>query len=152
MSRLLRPSHPPSYSKVPQNSHIDDNDADNETILSPRGQGNRHLCPHWSQLAAIIVLLLLAGTAGFFVGLFFSQSQLTSSIPDTVPQGLLSSQLSRHSLTCYLSVTTGLSKETFRYNESFAAPPPDEGGQEPIWDSLIPSMDVHFRCFSQQHR
>ena len=33
----------------------------------------------------------------------------------------------------------GWSRKTFRYNESFARSPPESGGSEPIWDSLIPS-------------
>lgn len=49
----------------------------------------------------------------------------------------------------HLPVFTGLSKKTFRYNESFAAPPPQEGGQEPVWDSLIPSEGVQLLYVSQ---
>ena len=93
MSRLLRPSLPSSYFPLPQNSHVDDyNEPGKETTLSLQGQGKRHLRSHGLQLAMSIVLLLLAGTAGFVIGLSFSQSRLTSSsLPDTVPQGCLSS-------------------------------------------------------------
>lgn len=36
-------------------------------------------------------------------------------------------------------VPIGTSIEKFKYNSSFAAPPPSDGGNEPIWDSMIPS-------------
>lgn len=33
----------------------------------------------------------------------------------------------------------GWSRKTFHYNDSFARSPPESGGSEPMWDSLIPS-------------
>ena len=92
MSSLLRSSRPPSYSPLPQNSHVDDdNDLGKETDLSIQGQGKRYRWFHKLQLGMIVVLLLLAGTAGFFIGFRLSQSrQASSSVPDTVPQGSLS--------------------------------------------------------------
>lgn len=124
MSKLLRTSHSPSYFPLPQYGHIDDdNDPGKETVQSLRGQGKRALWSPWLQLAMMVVSFLLAGTAGFFIGLSLPQKRLASwSLPDTVPQ-----------------VFIGLSTETFQYNESFATPPPQEGGQEPVWDSLIPN-------------
>ena len=38
-----------------------------------------------------------------------------------------------------LAVPVGTTWEVFQYNSSFAAPPPQEGGSEPVWDSMIPS-------------
>ncbi|CAD6567421.1 MAG: hypothetical protein ASARMPREDX12_005823 [Alectoria sarmentosa] len=124
MSTLLRPSHLVSYLPLPQNSHIDDdNDGGKERIQALHRQGKRRLWSPCLQLAMILVLLLLAGTAGFFIALSLPRNRLaSSSLPDTVPQ-----------------VPTAFSKETFRYNESFAAPPPQAGGPEPVWDSLIPN-------------
>ena len=152
MSRLLRPSHPPAYFPIPQNTNSDyDNDPGKETTRSLQGHGKRRICSHRFQLAVLVILLLLAGTAGFFIGLSFPRNRLdTSWIPYTVPQG---SSFPKYrecpSLTSYLSVNTGLSNETFRYNESFAAPPPQEGGREPVWDSLIPSKGAHLLSLSQ---
>lgn len=92
MSTLLRPSHLQSYFPLPQTGHIDDDDVDNEsgkeTVQSLRSQGKRRLWSPWLQLAIIVILLLLVGAAGFFIGLSFAQSRLaSSSLPDTVPQG-----------------------------------------------------------------
>ena len=97
MSELLRPSHPPSYSPLPHNTHLDDdNDLGIETTSSRQGLGKSPFCPHWLQFAMMVVLLLLAGTSGFFVGLSFPQNRLPSSLlPDTVPQSPLSSEIPR---------------------------------------------------------
>lgn len=88
MSKLLRLNPSPSYLPLPQNGHIDDeNDAGKETVQSSRAQGKR--LP-WLQLAVVVVLLLLTGIAGFFIGLSLPQRRLaSSSVPDTVPRGLL---------------------------------------------------------------
>ncbi|KAM0795546.1 hypothetical protein BDR22DRAFT_894084 [Usnea florida] len=121
MSRLLRAGDPSPYFPLSQ-----DNPFDDENHLRkkpPHGPGKHPLRSHWFQLVLTTVLLLLAGAAGFFIALSLPQSRLASfSLPDTVPR-----------------VYTGWSKETFRFNESFAAPPPQGGGQEVVWDSLIPN-------------
>ncbi|KAL2037577.1 hypothetical protein N7G274_009690 [Stereocaulon virgatum] len=36
-------------------------------------------------------------------------------------------------------VPIGTSRQIFQYNSSFAAPPPKNGGSEPVWDSMIPN-------------
>ena len=97
MSKLLRPNNLSSYLPLPQNSHIDDdNDPGKETVQSFRDQGKRRLLSPWFQLAIIVVLLLLAGIAGFLIGLSHPQSRLRfSSFPETVPQGSFSSGTSR---------------------------------------------------------
>lgn len=97
MSKLLRTSHSPSYFPLPQYGHIDDdNDPGKETVQSLRGQGKRALWSPWLQLAMMVVSFMLAGTAGFFIGLSLPQKQLASwSLPDTVPQGTLSSRIPR---------------------------------------------------------
>ena len=89
MSTLLRPSHLVSYLPLPQNSHIDDdNDGGKERIQALHRQGKRRLWSPCLQLAMILVLLLLAGTAGFFIALSLPRNRLaSSSLPDTVPQG-----------------------------------------------------------------
>ena len=97
MSKLLRPNPSPSYLPLPQNGHIDDeDDLGKETVQSSRGHGKRHLWLPRLQLAIIVVLLLLAGIAGFFIGLSVPQRRLaSSSLPDTVPRGSLCSRISR---------------------------------------------------------
>lgn len=88
MSELLRPSPPPSYSPLPQTTHLGDDD--------DLGYGKSPFYPHWLQLGMMVALLLFAGTSGFFVGLSFSQNRLaSSSLPDTVPQSPLSSEIPR---------------------------------------------------------
>lgn len=47
-------------------------------------------------------------------------------------------------------VAIGLSRETFRLNQSFANPPPESGGSEPVWDSLIPSMNPNTLACSNE--
>ena len=157
MSGLQRPTPSPSYSPLSQHSHIDDDGhilgKEKETALSPHGQGKRHILP-LSQLAIILVLLLLAATAGFFLARCFPQTRLGApSLPHTVPQGSsFSPALHLPSADSSILVITGLSKETFRYNQSFAAAPPEQGGPEPIWDSLIPSECIHLLKWSQLDR
>ena len=154
MSRLLRPSQPTSYFALPQDSHIDDDDNDSgkETSRSLQRPEKRQSCSHWSQLAMTVVLLSLAGTTGFFIGLSFPHKRLTfPSLLDTVPQGLQSSIISQMPSTDLTLVTIGLSRETFQYNESFAAPPPRQGGEEPVWDSLIPSKLKRHVSLYQDH-
>lgn len=98
MSRLLPPSRSPSYFPLSQTSHIDeDNESGKETTRSIQAQGRHYFSPHCLQLAMIAVLLVLAATAGFFVGLSFPRNQLaSSSLPDTVPQGSLFPPTSPH--------------------------------------------------------
>lgn len=96
MSILLRLNPSTSYLPLPQNGHIEDeNDPGKETVQSSRRQGERYLWLPWLQLAIVVVLLLLAGIAGFFIGLSLPQSRLaSSSLPDTVPRGSLCSRIS----------------------------------------------------------
>ena len=93
MSRLQRFTPSPSYSPLSQHSHVDDDGhiIEKQTAFSSHGQGKRHIFP-WLQLAIILVLLLLAATAGFFLARCFPQTRLVApSLPHTVPQGSSSS-------------------------------------------------------------
>ena len=40
---------------------------------------------------------------------------------------------------------------SFQYNTTFAAPPPGNGGSEPIWDSMIPSISDFRKHVHKQH-
>lgn len=97
MPKLLRHSHLPSYFPLSQDTHIDDgSDPGKETVQPLGGQEKRHLWSYWLQHLIIILLLSLAGTAGFFIGRSLPPNRLASStLPDTVPQGSLDSRIPR---------------------------------------------------------
>lgn len=97
MSKLLRLNPSPSYFPLPQNGHVDDDkDPGKETVQYSCGQRQCHLWLPWLQLAIVVVLLFLAGIAGFFIGLSHPESRwASSSLPDTVPRGSLCSRTSR---------------------------------------------------------
>ena len=86
MSRLLRAGYPSSYFPLSQDNPFDDEDKLGKAL--PHGPGKHPIWSHWVQFVLITILLLLAGTAGFFIALSLPQNRLAPSpLPDTVPQG-----------------------------------------------------------------
>ena len=87
------------------------------------------------------VSMAIAGATGYLVGTQKSHGQLGSEHPEgSAPQGWASPNDAMLLLT-YLPavVSIGTLRSIFQYNSSFAAPPPEEGGSEPVWDAMIPS-------------
>ena len=84
----------------------------------------------------------LAGLAGYlFYRLHLSSQSEFSQFEGGVAQGSASSKSKPLTMAYSLEIVNiGTIKKSFHYNTTFAAPPPENGGPEPIWDSMIPSM------------
>lgn len=87
------------------------------------------------------ILITLAGAAGYLLGTLKNYNQCEiKHLVGTVIRGRYPSNNLIVSPAYLLDVVPiGSSHEIFQYNSSFAAPPPKEGGSEPVWDSMIPS-------------
>ena len=123
------------YTQVPQDACCNKTLVkDQESVFSIHPRRGRLL-----DYASLVVLILVSGFIGLAIGRYGQTWGPQSMLKDIVPQGL---RLHWQVQTCAdkrIAVPVGLSSETFRYNDSFAQPPPTSGGAEPFWDSLIPS-------------
>lgn len=69
------------------------------------------------------ILIAVAGVTGYVFGALRNNSCGLRNSPVDVA----------------VRVPISTTRKTFQYNSSFAAPPPEDGGKEPIWDSMIPN-------------
>ena len=97
--------------------------------------------PDQAVLGGFVVIILLAGAAGFALGaLIFREQEQPDLKRDTVPQSTPTClQLRMTTVDTDILVPIGHSVARFQYNATFANPPPAKGSPEPVWDSLIPS-------------
>ena len=97
--------------------------------------------PRYFYLILSTIFIALAGAAGYLLGTLKNHNQCeVEHLIGTVTRGRYPSNNLIVSPTYLLGIVPiRTSREIFQYNSSFAAPPPKEGGSEPVWDSMIPS-------------
>ena len=138
MFHILLGRHPesPPYSRLNQDGlAVESSEKDRSSHISSLTRSSN------CELIFSAVFLIIAGATGYFLGTLSIRDQCAEGpIAGTVAQGQTPTQEMRvlpdnHSE----AVPIGTTREIFQYNSSFATPPPEDGGPEPIWDSMVPS-------------
>lgn len=108
----------------------------------PLGLLKRTKLPNYLGSFCLLVVSLVIGIA---IGNFLAQYQAKENfLQGVVPQGYAHYLFSNlESDLTYATVSIGSVRSVFRFNDSFAKIPPESGGPEPVWDSLIPSKLCH---------
>ena len=138
-------------------SHLYSRLDDNEEKVKSTGKSRRCLnsSSEWLLycfIALLATIVALAALTGYLWDTLQRSNQAQSKqLQGTAVQGTTLKDL-KLIVTAFLPkiVEIGVIKKSFQYNTTYATPPPESGGPEPMWDSMIPSRSDIYRIFARE--